>query len=106
MEQSTLAEILAVERDIRARLDAEHEQAKLWLENARREIEQEHRTQLAQIQSVAVARRDAALQAAHDRASADLLSAEAAAGTGGLNDDALRPIVRRHLAFLLSEAAR
>ena len=106
MEQSTLAEILAVERDIRTRLDAERERANRWLENARHEIEQEHSTQLAQIRSAAAARRDAALRAAHDRASAELLSAEAAAGTVGLSDDALRPIVRRHLTFLLPEAAR
>jgi len=36
MEQSTLAEILGVEKEIRVQLGAEREQASRWLEDARR----------------------------------------------------------------------
>lgn len=107
MEQSTLAEILGVEKDIRARLETERKQADEWLEDARRELEQEHQESVSQIQSAAAVRRAAALQAARDRAAADVKSAVAAAADmAQLGDDVLRPIVRRHLAFLLPESAQ
>lgn len=107
MEQSTLAEILGVERDIRARLDAEHEQASRWLEDARREIEQAHQSRLAQLQADAKQRRDAALQAARDRASRSVASAGAvAANQAAVEGEQLRVLVRHHLAVLVPERAR
>lgn len=107
MEQGTLAEILGVEREIRAQLDAAREQAGRWLESTRRALDQEHRERLAQIQSAATERRAAGLQAVRDRAAAERERAEAAAvGAAGLDDEVLRPIVRRHLGFLLPEAQR
>lgn len=107
MKQSTLAEILGVEKDIRVRLDAERKQADRWLENARRDLEQQHRESLAQVESAVAARRAAALQAARDRAAADVESAVAAAArVAELDDDVLRPMVRRHLAFLLPGSTR
>ena len=107
MEQSTLAEILGVEKEIRVQLDAEREQASRWLENARREIEQAHQAALAQLQADAEHRREAALQAAHDRASAIIRGAEAAASTQALiSDDELRPLLRTHLAVLVPGGTR
>ena len=107
MEQSTLAEILGVERDIRARLDAEREQASRWLEAARREIEQAHQARLAQLQADAKQRSDAALQAARERASRSVASARAAAANqAAVDDEQLRALVRRHLAVLVPEPAR
>ena len=107
MDQSTLAEILGVEKDIRAQLDAEHEQASRWLENARREIERDHEARLGQLQAELQQRREAALLAARDRASALVKHAEVVASRQALaGDDDLRPLVRRHLATLLPEAAR
>ena len=107
MDQSTLAQILGVERDIHAQLDAEHEQASRWLETARREIEQAHEARLAQLQAEMQHRREAALQAARARASALVMRAETAASLQALaSDDELRPLVRRHLAILVPELAR
>jgi len=50
MEQSTLAEILGVEKEIRVQLDVEREQASRWLEDARREVEREHEAALTRLQ--------------------------------------------------------
>jgi hypothetical protein len=107
MDQSTLAEILGVERDIRAQLDAEREQASRWLENARREIEQDHEARLGQLRAELQKRREAALLAARDRAAGLVQHAEAVAARQALaGDDDLRRLVRRHLATLLPEVAR
>lgn len=107
MEQSTLTEILGVEQQIRARLDAEREQASQWLENARREIERSHEAALDRLRADARQRQEAALQAARDRVAAAVREAESAAAAQSLvSDAALRPLVRRHLAELLPEDAR
>jgi flagellar biosynthesis/type III secretory pathway protein FliH len=107
MEQSTLAEILGVEKEIRAQLDAEREQASRWLENARREIEQAHQADLAHLQAEAQLCRDAGLRAARDRASTIVQAAESAAAEQGLlTDDALRALIRRHIAAILPEDVR
>ena len=107
MEQSTLAEILGVEKDIRAQLDAAHEQASRWLEIQRREIEHEHEARLARLKSEAEQRRDAALHAARDAASAAVRRAEsAAARQARLGDDELRTLLRRALGALLPGATR
>jgi vacuolar-type H+-ATPase subunit H len=107
MEQSTLAEILDVEKDIRVRLDAGREQASRWLEDARREIEQAHQDALTRLQAEASRRRDTALQAARDRAAAIVEQAERDASAQSLVGDAeLRALVRRHLAAILPEDVR
>jgi F0F1-type ATP synthase membrane subunit b/b' len=107
MEQSTLSEILGVEQQIRARLDAEREQASQWLENARRDIERSYEAALARARADARQRQEAALQAARDRVAAAIRDAESvAAAQSIISDDALRPLVRRHLAELLPEDAR
>jgi F0F1-type ATP synthase membrane subunit b/b' len=107
MEQSTLAEILGIEQQIRARLDAEREQASQWLENARRDIERSHEAALAQLREDARQRQETAVQAARDRVAAAVRDAESAASAQLLiSDAALRPLVCRHLAELLPEDAR
>lgn len=107
MDQSTLAEILGVEKDIRAQLDAEREQAGRWLEDARREIERDHEARRAQLQTELQQRREAALRAAQERASALVKHAEAVASRQALaSDDDLQPLVRRQLAILVPEVAR
>jgi F0F1-type ATP synthase membrane subunit b/b' len=107
MEQSTLAEILGVEQQIRARLDAEREQASQWLENARRDIERSYEAALARARADARQRQEAALQAARDRVAAAIRDAESvAAAQSIISDDALRPLGRRRLAELLPEDAR
>jgi vacuolar-type H+-ATPase subunit H len=106
MEQSTLAEILGVEKEIRAQLDAEREQASRWLEAARREIEREHEAALRQLQHEAAQCRVAALEAARQRADAVVGDAErAVAAQAVMSDDELRALVRRRLACLVPESA-
>jgi hypothetical protein len=107
MEQSTLAEILGVEKEIRVQLDAEREQASRWLEDARREIEREHGAALTRLQAEAEQRRVAALEAARRRAAAVVGDAErAAAAQAVVSDDELRALVHRRLASLVPESAR
>lgn len=107
MEQSTLTEILGVEKDIRAQLDAERAQASRWLESARREIEQVHQERLAQMRAEVQQQRETALQAARDRASTVVKAAAAAAAAQArLTDDQLRSVVRDRLAALLPEDLR
>jgi hypothetical protein len=107
MEQSTLAEILGVEQEIRAQLDAEREQASRWLENTRREIEQAHQAEVARLQDEARQRRETALRDARDKASALIQAAEAAASVQARgSDDELRPIVRARIAVIVPEAVR
>lgn len=107
MQQSTLAEILGVEQELRARLDAEREQASRWLEQQRRELDLAHAARLSQLQAEAGQRRECALAAARERAAAAVKGAEAAAAAqSAVGDEHMRPLVRRHLAAILPERLR
>ena len=107
MQQSTLAEILGVEQELRAQLDAEREQASRWLEQQRREIDLAHAARLAQLQAEAGQRREFALAGARERAAAAVRDAEAAAAAQSVaGDEPLRLLVRRHLAAILPEPLR
>lgn len=104
MQQSTLAEILGVERELRAQLDAEREQASRWLEQQRREVDLAHAARLSQLQAEAGQRRELALAAAREHAAALVGAAEAAAAARSATGDGhMRPLVRRHLAAILPE---
>ena len=107
MQQSTLAEILGVEQELRAQLDAEREQASRWLEQQRREIDLAHAARLSQLQAEAGQRRESALAAARERAEAAVGDAgDAAAARSAVSDRQLRALVRRHLAAILPERLR
>lgn len=107
MQQSTLAEILGVEQELRAQLDAEREQASHWLEQQRGEIDRAHAARLSQLQAEAGQRRESALAAARERGVAAVREAEAAAaGQSAVGDEQLRPLLRRHLAAILPETLR
>jgi beta-lactamase class A len=107
MQQSTLAEILGVEQEIRAQLDAEREQASRWLEDQRREIERTHAARLSQLRAEAGQRREVVLGAARERAATVVRDAEAmAAAHAAVDDGQLRPLVLRHLADILPESLR
>lgn len=102
MQQSTLAEILGVEHELRERLDAEREQASRWLEQKRREIDLAHAARVSQLQSEAAQRRELALAAARERGAAVVRDTEAAAAAqSAVGDEHIRPLVRRHLAAIL-----
>jgi vacuolar-type H+-ATPase subunit H len=107
MNQSTLAEILDVEKGIRAELDAERDKAGRWLEGARREIERDHEAALARLQAEAGRRRDALLQAARDEAAGVIQRAGQTASRQALvSDEQLRTVLRRHIAGILPEQER
>ena len=107
MQQSTLAEILGVEQELRAQLDAEREQASHWLEQQRREIDRAHEARLSQLQAEAGQRREVALAAARKRAEAAVRETQAsAAAQSAVGDERIRPLVRRHLAAILPEPLR
>lgn len=107
MQQSTLAEILGVEQELRAQLDAEREQAGRWLEQQRREIDLAHAARLSQLQAEAGQRRELVLAAARERAAAAATDVEAAAAAqSAVGDEHLRLLVRRHLAAVLPEPLR
>lgn len=91
MEQSTLQEILAVEKEIRERFDAERERAGQWLEDARREIEAAHRAEMAHLKEAAAQEDGAAQQRAREKAGQILRQAQdAITAVNGLSDEALR----------------
>jgi hypothetical protein len=96
MEHSTLQEILGVEKQLRAELDAEQVQASRWLEDARREIEAAHRAELEAIR-----------QAAQDQAAAVGRVAEATARAVELRPaEELRRSVRECIEAILPESVR
>jgi len=104
MEQSTLAEILGVEQEIRAQLEAEREAANRWLDEQRQVIERTRAASISQLQAEAKQRREDRLRQARERAAAAVQDAVTAAEAGEvLTDERLVPIVQRHLAAILPE---
>ena len=107
MEQSTLQEILGVEKQLREQLDAERQQASQWLENARREIETAHLAELQQIRQEAERAEEAIRQAAKERAARTLAeTAQATAAVERGSEAELRHKVRACLEVLVPEAIR
>jgi hypothetical protein len=102
MEQSTLQEILGVEREIRERLDAEREKASQWLEAERRTIEAAHRAEIEQIRAAAAIDEQAAERAALDKTALILEPAQAAVrSVDRLADEDLRRLVASRLPGIL-----
>jgi vacuolar-type H+-ATPase subunit H len=106
MEQSTLQEILAVEKEIREQIDAEREKAGQWLEDARREIETSHRSEMARLKEMAAQRDAATQQCARDKAAEILRHAqEAIAAAKDLRDEDLTRRIARCIAAINPGAA-
>ena len=94
-----LSEVLAVEREIGAKLDAERQAAQQWLERTRSEIAQAKMSELTALKASAVREEEAAKGAAHDKAAAILQQAGGdAERIRRLEDERLMPIVRQHIA--------
>jgi hypothetical protein len=92
-----LSEVLAVEREIRTKLDAERQAAQQWLERTRGEIEQEKLSELTALKASAARDEEAAKVAAHDKAAAILQQARLDAELRRLEDAQLIAIVRQHV---------
>jgi len=96
-----LSEVLAVEREIGAKLDAERQAARQWLEHTRSEIEQEKVSELTALKASATREEEAAKMAAHDKAAAIVQQAGTEAERIRRFEDArLIPIVRQHVLLI------
>lgn len=101
VSEDVLSEILAVEREIGIKLDAERQAAQQWLERTRGEIEQAKLSALAALRASAASEEEAAKRAGHDKAAAILQQAGAEAERiRGLEDARLIPIVRQHVLLI------
>jgi flagellar biosynthesis/type III secretory pathway protein FliH len=107
MQQSTLQEILGVEKEIRQKLDAEREKASQWLEGARREVEAQHAADVARLEAAAVQRGEEAKLAAVQKADEAVRQAEAAArAVDDFTDDELRQAVVQHIVCIAPRSSR
>lgn len=96
-----LSEVLAVERQISAKLDAERQAARQWLERTQGEIEQAKLSELTALKASAAREEEAAKMAAHDKAAAILEQAGTEAERiGRLEDSRLIPLVRQHVLLI------
>ena len=96
-----LSEVLAVEREIGAKLDAERQAARQWLERTRGEIEQAKLSELTALKASAAREEEAAKMAAHDKAAAILQQAGTEAEQiRRLEDARLIPTVRQHVLLI------
>jgi Skp family chaperone for outer membrane proteins len=96
-----LSEVLAVEREIDAKLDAERQAARQWLERTRSEIEQAKMSELTALKASATREQEAAKMAAHNKAAAILQQAGTEAERiRRLEDARLIPIVRQHVLLI------
>jgi vacuolar-type H+-ATPase subunit H len=106
MEQSTLQEVLAVEKEIREQFDAEREKAGQWLEDARREIEAAHRSEMARLKELAAHGGAATQQRATEKAAEILRQAQQAAlAVNELRDEELRRRILQSIAAISPGAA-
>lgn len=102
MEQSTLTEVLDVERQIKQQLVVEREEAQRWLEQANRETDAATQAELAQLAQSRAAGAQAAKQAAAVKAVAIVQQAQAAAERiERLDDLYLQTIVWQHIAGIV-----
>ena len=107
MQQSTLQEILGVEKEIRQKLDAEREKASQWLEGARREVEAQHAADVARLEAAAVQRGEEAKLAAVQKADEAVRQAEAAArAVDDFTDDELRQAVVQRIVCIAPRSSR
>jgi len=96
-----LSEVLAVEREIAAKLDAERQAARQWLERTRSEIEQAKLSELTALKASATREEEAAKMGAHEKAAAILQQAGTEAQRiHRLEDARLIPIVRQHVLII------
>jgi NAD(P)H-hydrate repair Nnr-like enzyme with NAD(P)H-hydrate dehydratase domain len=107
MQQSTLQEILGVEKEIHEMLDAEHAKANRWLEDERRRIETTHAAEMERLRAVSGQDDETVKQAAANKAAEIIRQAEQAVSTvQRIRDDDLRPRVARHIACIVPGTPR
>lgn len=107
MQQDTLSEILEVEKEIKAMLDAERKRADQWLERMKLEIEQATQSELARLKDSVAQSEPVAKKAAEEKAAAIVQQARSRAEhIERIEEDRLTQIVRQSIAAIIPGATR
>ena len=102
MSEGTLQEVVEVEQQIKAMLDAESTRANAWRERRRQEIDEAHQSEVAGLERERARQRDVAERDAAEKAAGILRQARTEAGRiDDLSDAWLEDIVRRHVVRIL-----
>jgi hypothetical protein len=103
MERDTLEEILAVEKEIRAKLEGERHEASQWLAGVRQEVERDKLAEIVRLEDSVARQDEAAQEAAQEKARQIVQRASSAARRiEQLHDDELARRVRQHVACIAS----
>jgi hypothetical protein len=102
MERDTLEEILAVEKEIREKLEGERDEANRWLAGVRQKVEQEKLAEIVRLKDSVARQDEASLTAAHEKANEIVRrAASAARRIEQLRDDDLARRVRQHIECIV-----
>ena len=102
MERDTLEEILAVEKEIREKLERERDAASQWLAGIRHEVEQEKLAEIVRLKESVTQQEKTAQGAAQEKAKQIVqLATSAALRIERLHVDDLARRVRQHVACIV-----
>jgi hypothetical protein len=104
MDEDVLALVISVEREIQARLESERAQARQWLEQVRREAEEDFASEIALFQESSALAEQRTTAEAEERAQRIVTEAVNNADLFlNLDDEVLRRTVMRRLDMILLE---
>lgn len=107
MEQDTLKEILEVEKQIKETLDTETARAHQWLEQSKREIEEERQAEIAELNATVARGREEAKTTAEEKAAEVVERARSfAIRIEELDDDCLRQVTWGYIADIVPRINR
>ena len=102
MERDTLEEILAVEKEIREKLEGDRDEASRWLAGIRREVEQDKLAEIVRLKESVAQQEKTAREAAQEKAQQIVQRATSAAlRIERLHVDDLARRVRQHVACIV-----
>ena len=102
LSEGTLQEVVEVEQQIRAMLDAESARSTAWRNRRRLEIDEARRSEFAELESERIRQQEAAASVAAAKAAEIVRQARIEAERiAGLSDAGLGDIVWRHTARIL-----
>ena len=102
MERDTLEEILAVEKEIREKLERERDAASQWLAGIRHEVEQETLAEIVRLKESVAQQEKTAQEAAQEKAKQIVqLATSAALRIERLHVDDLARRIRQHVACII-----
>jgi hypothetical protein len=107
MEHGTLEEVLEVEKEIEKLLDSETARAHRWLEQRKKEIEEERHSAIAELRVAVACEKKAAETDAEAKASRITDQArDLACRVDAMGEDRLNQIIWRHLSVIMPEPVR